>query len=777
MNIFNTFKRTRVFLWINITGLAIGLAAALLLILFVINELSYDTHFANRDRIVRLLTIYERNGNLSYSAISLRNAYSELPAKTPGIEIATQAFLWNTEISADQKRFQDLRMVLTDAEFLKVFQTKFVEGTLDNYFTSPNAAVITRKQAEIMFGSAANAIDKVIAANDNEYTVTAVVEAFPKNSHLTFDILVPLASFPWLDGAMGLEFLTYYLIREDVSLADTRAAIEDEYRTLLRPWGERVGDPNAHGGTEMLTDIHLKSNAISGGESHEGNMRLVQILAALALFILILAVTNFINLFITQGQMRMNEVGIRKANGAQIGNLVRQFFSEVAWIVFVAFVIGLIIAVLGVPHFARLIGKDVDIMQLLHPAFIGTALVLFVLTVILSAAYPALYLSRFSPLEILGKRVKFSKRRLTASIVVFQSILSIILLSIIVTLYKQTTYLEKLPLGYNPENLMHVITNRELHQNYDAIRQELLKHPEIKDVGGSNHIFGSGWSGQAIANWDEQDKPHPIAEYRLLTGMPELLELELVEGRFWRPDDPDSIRLLLLNEAAVKMLGGESPLEKTYKYYGPAQVTGVVKDFCFSHPMVGIEPIALSRVFSPQVINIRFTQGVDPLRAQEIALAVFRQFDSEFILNPLWSTEIYAQKFDEIKTIMRMVVTGSLIAMFVAMLGLLAIHLFTAQRRTKEIGIRRIHGADRTSIFILLSFNVLKWIGYAALLAIPLSIFLINKLLQDYPNHESPDAAVFLLPVIAQCLIALLTTSGVSLSVLSKDPVLALKTE
>ena len=776
MNIFNTYKRTRFFLWVNITGLAIGLAASIMLILFVVNELSYDKHFANRERIVRLMTVTERDGNRDYLAINLRKAGTELPGKVPGVETAVQLLnLGEIELAAEQKRFQGLKAMLVDAGFFKVFQTKFVEGTPETCLSTPNSGVITRHTADRMFGSPENAMNKTVSFKEMEIVVSGVVEAFPKNSHLTFDVLTSIATLPSINGAGGLEFLTYYLIREGASVGDTRRAIGDEYRTMLKPWSEQVG-MDAYGETEMLDDVYLNSPAKwwTGG----GNMQFIWILAGLALFILTLAVTNFINLFVTQGQMRMNEAGIRKSNGAQTGDLVRQFFSEVSAIVMMAFVSGFMLAVICVPHFAVLIGKDIDMVQLMNPAFIGAAVLLFAVTVVLSAFYPAFYLSRFSPLEILGRRVSFSRRRLTAVTVVFQSVISIVLLSVIVTLYKQTAYLEKLPPGYNPDNLMIVISNRTISQSYEAVKQELLKQPEVKDVGGSHHVFGGGWSGQAIANWEKQDNPRMINEYRLMTGMPELMELEAVEGHFWREGDPDSVQMLLLNEAAVKMLGGESPLEKTYAYHGrAAQVVGVVKDFYYYNPALSIEPIVLTRVFDPVDINIRFREGVSPVRAHETAQAVFRQFDPEFVLNPIWSADLYAGKFKEIKTVMQMTLTGSLVAIFVAMLGLLAIHLFTAMRRTKEIGIRRIHGAGRTSVFILLSLDVLKWVGYAAVAAIPVSAYFIARMLENYANRASPDWAVFVLPVVAQCVIALLTTSGVTLNALRRNPAETIKSE
>ncbi|MDR2763694.1 MAG: ABC transporter permease [Tannerella sp.] len=776
MNIFNTYRRTRFFLWINITGLAIGLAASMLLILFVVNELSYDKHFAGRKRIVRLLTVIEKDGDRRYTTINLRSAATELPGKTPGVETAVQMYnLWEIEVTADQRRFQNLKGMQVDAGFFKVLGTKFIEGTPDDCLSAPNSVVITRRWADVMFGSPEKAMNKTVSFNGMDFVVSGVVEAFPKNTHLTFDIVASISAAQWPGNAGGLEFITYYLIREGASVEDTRSAIEDEYRTLIKPWSEAVG-VNAYGETEMLDDVYMRSKAL--GSTSSANMQFIWILTGLALFILLLAVTSFINLFVTQGQLRMNEIGIRKAGGAQIGDIVRQFFSEVALIVLIAFLCGFALAVACVPYFAGLVDKEIDLAQLGNPLFIGAAAALFVATVVLSAFYPAVYLSRFSPLDILGKRVKFSRRRLTATVVVFQSVISIVLLSVIVMLYRQTAYLERIPLGYNPDNLMILQANRAIYGSYKAVRQELLKQPEIKNVSASHHVFGGGYSGQVIAKWEERDKPYPINEYRLMTGMPDLMGLELVEGRFWSEEDPDSIQMLLLNEAAVKMMGGESPLEKTYSYHGRQTiVTGVVKDFYYDNPASSIAPMVLTRVLNPGMINIRFHEGVGRLRAHEVVEGVCRQFDPGYVLNPSWSADIYADKFDDIKTIMQMALAGSLVAIFVAMLGLLAIHLFTAMRRTRETGIRRIYGAGRGQIFVLLSLDMLKWIGYAAVVAIPVAAYSIDRMMGNYANRVSSGWVVFVLPVVAQCAIALLTTSGVTLNVLRRNPTETVKSE
>jgi len=772
MNIFNSYN-SRFFLWVNITGLAIGLAASIILILFVVNEWSYDKHFANYERIVRLLTVYSNESRTVYMPVNLRTAYSELPQSVPGIEAACQLNDWgnNGELTYGNKRFQNVKFLLADPEVFRVFQMKFVEGNPETSLAAPNAAVLTRSYANIVFGSPKSAMNQSVYYGETAYVIAGVVEDLPKNTHFNFDIIASMQSNPFLTSQKSLEFYTYYLIKKEAPVEEARAAIESTYNPLLKQWKERNNYPDAHGITEMLSDIYLKSNAASGIGA-VGSLPLIRILTALAFFILILAVTNFINLYVTQGEMRMQEIGIRKTNGAQIGDIVRQFFLEVSVIVLLAFGLGLIIAIFCVPYFSGLINKNIDLKQLATLPSIMAMLLLFIITVVLSAFYPAVYLSRFSPLEILGKRIRFSKRRLTAAIVIFQSIISIVLLSAIITLFKQVSYLENLPLGLNPDHVMTVIGSRELDKNNQAVKQELLKLPEVKAVCGSDHIFGGRCSGQSIALWEEKDNEKRINEYRMATGMPEFMELKLAEGRSWQEDDPDSIRMIILNEAAVRMLGGKSLIEKQVSYNGePAIVIGVVKDFFYDNLALSIAPIVLTNRIYSQVINIRFNENVNRVQAQQITLDVLRRFDSEFVLNPLWCTDIYQSKFKEIKTLTQIILAGSIISIFIAILGLLAVHLFSAVRRTKEIGIRRIHGAEKASVFLLLSMDVLKRIGLAALIAIPTAAYLVSEMLGNYANHVPLRWTMFVLPILIQCFIAFLATSGVSISVLSQNPV------
>ncbi|MDR0863545.1 MAG: ABC transporter permease [Candidatus Symbiothrix sp.] len=780
MNILNSYKRTRFFLWINITGLAIGLAASIMLILFVVNELSYDKHFPDSDRIIRLNTVLETNTGLRYHSESLGKAYSELPAKAPGIEAATHlAPEGKVELVYKTERFRDLNLLQTDSDFFKVFQMKFLAGTAEKALESPHSLVITIPYADIIFGGADQSMDKTVSIGNAEYTISAVVEKLLFNTHFSFDLWAAnIPDYVELNGAM--DFYVYYRISPDASLSEVRTSIEKEYTSMLEPLQSRF-NAKSYGATEKLTAIYIHSKTNSGiGKSN--NMKFIGLLLALSLFILALAITNFINLFMAQGETRMNEIAIRKTNGASIGDIVRQFFSEVAGIVGIAFVLGAFLAIIVMPRFSKLIHIDIELTQLLNPVFILCLIALFVLTVTLSVAYPSFYLSRFSPLDILGKRLKFSKHRLTAVVVIFQSIITIVLISYILVINQQTTYLENLPMNYNDKNIVSVSLDGNVWKNYTALKQELLHTSGIQNVSGSDHTVGERGSGQTIALLENRENQQSVNEYRMTPGWCELMDFQLVEGEFFKEDRPENTPTIILNEATVKMLGLESPIVGKHVLYknSDTEIIGVVKDFIYGEPANPIQPLVLSACFNaakPRIVYIKFDKNSSRADALALVTTVFRKFDAEFVANPVWSEDIYTKKFDGMKTQYKLVFISSLLSVFIAMLGLLAIHLYTAVRRTKEIGIRRINGASPQSIFSLLSLDIIQWIVIAGIIAVPIAYYIASEWLNNYSNHTNLGGWVFILPIIIQCLIAIITTSGVSIHVLSQNPVKSLKSD
>lgn len=770
-DIFRSFKRSRLFTVINICGLTIGLAVAIMLILFVQNELSFDKHFKDSDRIIRLNTVVVNEGVESQYPICTPKAITEVPGRVPGIEASTQLYEGRKqEVVYEKEHFQDLNSFYTKPSFFDVFDMKFEEGN-KTALTNPKTAILTSKYAKIIFGGAKQAVDKKILVNDVEYTVLAVVKELPKNTHFTFDILLENdIDYP------SIEYCTYYKIAEGMSLDDVSRNIEKEYTKEVKGFlSSFAGD--IYGVTEKLTDIHLQTKSLNRGGAG-GQMSFVWLLSSIALLILTLAITNFVNLFIAQGETRSIEIGVRKANGAEKKDIIKLFFSEIAITVLLAFILAFAIILLILPSFAELIKKDIELDQLLNPTFLVSVVILYILTVVLSASYPAFYLAKFNPLDILAKRLTFSKQRLAAIIVVFQSIVSIVLLSYIFVIVQQTSHLQSLPIGYNPKGVMMVYLNRNTIDKYNTIKQELQKMPSVSAVSTSGHTFGSGGSGQGIKLLNE-DKTMPINEYRVTAGLCEIMGLQLKEGRFFTDDDPRNKEYIILNEAAIQKLGLSYPVVgTTVDYKGQVQVIGVAKDFIYGQPQDEIAPIVLSAAWGNiGTLYIKFNEDFTRNEARNIVETVFRKADSEFIVSPTWSDDIYSRKFDDLKIQAKVLYYAAILSVFISMLGLLAIHSFTVSRRAKEIAIRRVNGASVQSIFVTLSLNILKWVSIASVIAIPIVYYVSSNWLENYTNRITLGFGLFVIPILLQFIIAIVTTSGVSLKVLSKNPVESLKSE
>jgi len=776
MNIFQSYQKTRFFLWVNIIGLSIGLTVSILLILFVVNELSYDKHLKNSERIVRLYNTLEMEGKQNTNAINLRNAYTELPAKVPGIEAAVQIYnLHNVEVNSETERFYDVHLLLVDAEFFSVFQLNFIEGTPATAFADINSIVLTKEQAITIFGSPAQAVGKKMNTVGFDCFVSAVVESFPYNTHFSFDALVNIKTIEEWSNNAGLEFHTYYLIESNADIAEVRKSIENEYTILTNPFASRF-NAKMTGGTEMLTNIYLRSKC-GNSLGKRGSVSFVWLLSALAAFILFLAVSNFINLFMAQGESRMKEIGVRKTNGAKVKDLIRQFFSEVTAIVAVSFIAGIGFAILLAPHFAQLVNQDINLIQLFNPSFIIGGILLFIVTVFLSAFYPSFYLSQFNPLAILNKQVRFSKKKLNTVVIILQSVITMVLITFIMIVEKQVSHLEKLPLGYNPENVVAIFCSENTTKSYDALKQELLTLPEVQKVSGSHHVIGGGASGQGVKRF-AGDVVHILNEYRILPELPELMEMEIVEGEFFKATTSDSIQEIVLNEAAVKMLELQAPvIGQTVDLRDQLlRISGVVKDFYYSSPSKIIEPLMLTKIQTPSTIYLKFNDGVSREEALNKVLPVFQQFDSHFIINPFWSVDVYAMQFENLKVQSKIGGIASMLSIFIAMMGLVAIHLYATIRRTKEIAIRRINGATSMSIFNMLSADILKWVLLAGIISAVITYFFASDVLGDYAvNRISLDWTFFVIPVLIQCAISLLVILGVNLRALSQNPVDSLK--
>jgi putative ABC transport system permease protein len=774
------WKRNKGFLIVNITGLAIGLAVSILLLLYVMNEWSYDRHFSKKDRIVQLNSVWIQEGKKEINPICTRKAYTELPQNIPGIEKAVQLYRgWDVEVIRKPEHFQNLELLYGDQEFFDFFDMDFVYGTAANALINPYSAVLIRSKAEAIFGKV-NPVGQTFTIDGEEFTVSGVVEKLPANTHFNFDILASMKSIRDLENINSLEFFTYFLIKPNVLEDQVCQEIRKEYTAML---AKRFSDFGSSFDTitEPLTRIHLFSKA-GYGLNEQGSLKTLLLLVGLAFLILLLAITNFVNLFLVQGSNRSTEVGIRKTNGAGTREISRQFFGEAAMVVFISFLIGFSIAVFLLPSFSSLIHKNLEASLFYNPIFISGTILLIISTVIFSASYPAFYLSRFHPVDILKKTTpNHSRKNFTMPIVIFQSVITIVLISVLLIVNKQSNYLKSIPAGFNPKNVMLASSvNNQISKHYDALRQNLMKISGVEMVSSAQHTIGGGTSGQGIYRFGENDKTFKsINEYRVLPGLCELMEFNLKNGNFFRENDPANKKYVILNEEAVKMLDLKNPIgEKVVMFDDPMEIIGVVKNFYYSSPAQKIEPIALTCYrYYPQHIYIRFSPTVNKAQAIQSILPVFRQFDPEFLLSPSWSEDLYNAKFNGEKTLSKIIFISTLLSLLVAILGLFAIHSFTISRRIKEVGIRKVSGSSVWSVVVLLSGNVFFQIGISAFISLPITWLVGQYWLENYSNRIQIGLLLLLIPLIIHMVIALVATFAISYRAATRNPVEALRYE
>jgi putative ABC transport system permease protein len=775
-----SWRKNKGFLIINITGLAIGLTVSILLLIYVMNEWSYDRHFTNKDNIVQLNTVWNEEGRSNVQPICTRTAYTELPQNIPGIEKAVQFYRgFDVEVIHKPERFQKVNLLYSDPEFFDLFNMKFVYGSADNALLNPYSAVLTRQQSEAIYGNI-NPVGQTFTIEDAEFTVTAVVEKLPVNTHFNFDILASMKSVSYLNQMDGLEFFTYFLLDKNMPKEQVNQLIQKNYTALLT---KNFSSFNVkfESFALPLTRIHLFSKA-SWGLSAPGSLQSVFMLIGLAFLILLLAITNFVNLFVVQGNSRSSEVGIRKTNGAGKREIARQFFSEASTVVLIAFAIGIILSIMLLPSFSSLINKEIEASLFYNPIFILGTIVLILFTTLLSASYPAFYLSRFKPVEILKKTGSApSRKRFTTSIIVFQSVITIVLIAVMLIVTKQTNYLKSIPLGFNPQNVMVIFNpNDQLISHYDALKQDLQKIPGITRVSAAQHIIGEGTSGQGILRFGDNSNDYKtINEYRISSGLCELMEFKLSDGKYFKENDPANKNSVVLNKEAVKMLNLKNPVgEKVVMHGNPMEVIGVVENFYYNSTAWQISPIVLTSAFDrPRYFYIRFDSNINKAHAAQLVLPVFHKFDPEFILNSTWSEDIYNGKFAGEKKMAKIIFTSTLLSLFIAILGLFAIHSFIIAQRIKEIGIRKVSGSSTWSVVALLTGKVLLEIGISAAIAIPIALYFGNSWLHNYSNRISIGVFLVLIPVIIHAAIALITTITVSYKAASRNPVESLRYE
>ncbi|MCK4645124.1 MAG: ABC transporter permease [Candidatus Aminicenantes bacterium] len=785
------FRRYKVISFINIAGLAIGLAMFMLIALYIQYELSYDKFHENGDRICRVEQILDHNTYKEASAGCPAALSKPLIADFPEFEAVSRVIPGGNFILtvADNQKIRQ-RVFYADSAFFTIFSFPRIKGDLATALDAPYSVVLTQAVAEKVFREQ-DPLGKTIRFDDDQdYKVTGVIQDVPQNSHFTFDLLISSVSITagrdrdlfeaWHDNWVPLYVLLHpeqpwQKASEKIQFALKKYQGEESRHELyLRP----------------LSRIHLYANV-----KHEfgliGSIKNVYIFSAIAIFVLIIAAINFMNLTTARSAERAREVGLRKVLGARRTSLIRQFLGESISMALMAMLFAIILMDMFLHEFNRIVNRDLFLSFWENWPFALGFLFITLLVGLLSGIYPAFVLSSFKPANVLKGSFSSGSRNvfLRKALVVLQFFISVTLISGTVIILQQVNYLLHKDLGYNTEQILIFPAGSTDLDTYRIFQNQILQNPNVIHVATADYMMHSStnwtrisWEGATEGDWMKINVNYIDEDFLKTYGM------TVVEGRaFSKEYGSDQGNVVILNEAAVKEIGWEEPIGKNIRYGGDyklnniglTEVVGVVKDYHFLSLHNSVTPMML-RLFPEDVTGWNVSVKVS---GQDIPKSIafienkFNEFFPEDVFNYRFLDEDFNRMYSEERKSGKVILYLTLLAIFIACLGLFGLASFATKQRTKEIGIRKVIGATIPHIMWLLNSEFLKLTVLGCFLAWPVAYFVMDKWLQNFPYRVSIQWWVFLLSSLAACVVALLTISYQSIKSATANPVDSLRYE
>ncbi len=801
---FRNLVKHKFYSLINILGLSVGLTCFLMIALFVTDELSFDKFHADADRIYRMDFSGTINGAEFITALASVPAAETMVNEFPEVEDATRLRTRGNYLikkSDGEDTFNEDKVTFADKNFFTFFDFNLRSGSPETCLERPNTLVLSQSLATKIFGAEDPVGKTVVLDNDEDFEVTGVFDDMPANSHFTFNILMAMEGLEEAKSKfwMSFNFNTYLKLQEGFDPVELEAKFPDLIEKYIGPEIEQFMQASLQEFYEAgnnagfflfpLTDIHLRSNKL-GDIEPPGSMQYVYIFTAIALFILILACINFMNLSTARSAGRAKEVGVRKVMGAYKGQLVNQFLSEAFLITLISIAIAYSLSFLVLPFFNQLADKTIDPQSLFSPNFIAIMIGILFVVGFLAGSYPAFYLSRFRPIETLKGKLNLGLKGggLRSVLVVLQFSVSIIMIIGTAIVFDQLSYIQNKKLGYSKEQILMIHDPWLLDDKAESYKNEAVQHSAVfsgtmssflpVETSSNNNLWFPG------AN-PTKDESYVFNEFRVDHDYMETLEIEMADGRSFSRDFPSDSSAIVLNEAAVRQLGWEKGVGMTLSNYEGSQeepvvvvhkVIGVVKDFHFKSLRNNIEPLVFelgrSRGFvSFKISGENIPSTIDFLENKWDEFAPGQPFAYSFLddrFNEMYKAE---QKLGEIFGVF------AFLAIFIACLGLYGLAAFTAEQKKKEIGVRKVLGASITSIVTLLSKEFLKLVAIAIVIASGISFYVMSGWLEEFENRTDINVMVFILAGLAALVIAWVTMSFQSWSAARANPAESLKDE
>jgi len=812
--------RNKVSSFINISGLAVGLACVMLIGMYVKDEFGYDSFFKDSQRIFRV-NIHEKMGNNEFIAAHTPPPVGQaLLSSFPEIESFTRIFKPGSQVihsivDGRKSAFTENKLLSVDSNFLQFFSYQMIAGDRASCLNGPGSAVITERAALKYFGST-NAIGKnlVIDGYTAPFVVTGILKDIPEQSSLQFDVLQSnvgnklIKHFTW--SWIWLQTGTFVKLKPGIatdpaSIQKLEGRFPAMVRTQAADGFKRIGQPFDEfikkGGKydillQPVKDMHLYSAQVGNRYFASGDIKYIYVFSAVALFIILLACINFMNLATAQSAKRAKEVGIRKVLGSERKSLMGQFLAEAFLYTLCATAIALFIVVMSLPAFNQLASKELSFTKFVSGWTVAGVLIIVALTALLAGSYPAFYLTSFKPVTVLKGRGDFkttgSSFFTRNALVVFQFWVSTVLMICTIIVYKQLKYNQSKDLGFDKDNIVVIADAGRLGNSEESFRQELTRLPGVSSASVSTSAPATQLSFEdtyipepEAANSNAPEKNVDMSSYIVDESFVPTMKMKLIEGRNFSKSFTDSASVIL-NERAAQLMGWKNPIGKHLRYPGGGDVrftvVGILKDFNTEslHQIVG--PFALfyttSKTYklNTSYVTARIRPG-DYAKTIDALTVTWKKFlpDSPFEYSFLDEDFDTLYRADQTMGQVFGIFTGLAIA--VACLGLLGLAIYTAERRTKEIGVRKVLGASVQNIVTMLSKDLLKLVIVASVIAFPVAWYAMNIWLQDFAYPTDMNWWIFGLAAFITMIIALATVSFQSIKAALMNPVNSLRSE
>lgn len=768
--------------FINLIGLSVGLACALLIFLWVNDELNVDKFHEHNSQLFQVMESQQHTGSIRVTNSTPGLLAKALADEMPEVEYATTATptFWfsGTTLSVDDNSIK-ADGKYTGKDFFTMFSYKLLQGDVSQVLSDKNSMVISDELAMKLFGTTDNVVGKAIEwQHSAQYRVSGIFEEPPSSSSDQFDFVLPLEvlaeMYPGLAMWENSGPDTFVFLREGTNVEEFEDKIDDYLSTKTEDAEHRSLFVREY------SDAYLYGNYENGVQTG-GRIEYVRLFSVIAIFIVIIACINFMNLSTAKASRRMKEVGVKKTIGAGRGSLIAQYLGESLLMASLSMFLAILIVELFLPRFNMITGKQLVLAW--DSSLILSLLSVTFITGLMAGSYPALYLSGFRPINVLKGKLESSSGELWArkGLVIFQFSISVVLIISVLVVYKQIEFVQSKNLGYSKENVIYFNAEGRIAENREVYLSEIEELPGIvaassigerSVIGGGNTTNDLQWEGK------DPDMKIPFARRPVNYGLIEMLDMNMKSGRSFSQEFSSDSSKIIFNEAAIEVMGLEDPVGKVIQLRdGDREIIGVVENFHFESLRSNVDPLFF--VLEPEDTQ-KIMAKIEPGTEQETISRLenfFREFNPGFVFDYNFLDQQYQSLYNAEQRVAVLSKYFAGIAILISCLGLFGLAAFTAERRQKEIGIRKVLGATMSNIVTLLSKDFLILVMLGFVFAVPIAWYLMNQWLADFAYKIEIGPGIFALAGGAALLIALATVSWQSIKAALMNPVNSLRSE